>query len=320
MLYTLLPRWVSALFQAAFYSDVRAWLLAAWDSVSRLWNFELLAVESSSITLKKVVLAVILVTVGISLSRWISRRLERKVLPRLGLTHGAAHAIQVIVFYILIAFFALFALKLVHIPLTIFTVIGGALAIGVGFGSQNVVNNFISGLILLIEQPIRPEDIVEFSGMRGTVKRIGARSTIITTPENLDIIVPNSALLENSIVNWTLRDNKVRRNVKVGVAYGTSTRRVEELLHKLVLETPKILREPAAEVFLSDFGDNALLFEVRFWIELRQLSEALEIESEIRHRIAQRFQEAGISIPFPQRDLYLKPCDTALKVEVLGSR
>ncbi|MCB0310443.1 MAG: mechanosensitive ion channel [Bdellovibrionales bacterium] len=269
------------------------------------WNYELTSVDNSSITLGKVIIALILILLGLYLSRILSRKLAQKLLPRFGIAHGAVLAIQTISFYFLLAFFLLFALRLVHIPLTVFTILGGAIAIGVGFGSQNVVSNFISGLILLVEQPIRIGDIIEFGGLRGNVKRIGARSTILSTPENLEVIVPNSALLESNIVNWTLADNQIRRSLTLGVAYGSATREVADLMLRAVEEHGKVLKSPPVEVLFRNFGDSALEFEVRFWITITRFSEALTIESDIRHRIDLLFKAAGIVIAFPQRDVHL---------------
>ena len=286
-------------------ANLSDYIHAAWQTFLTAWRYQFAVVDESPITVAKVVTALVLVLVGYFLSAQVSKRLAQKLFSRLRLKRGALVAIQSITFYVLLAFFVLIAFKLVHIPLTVFTVLGGAIAIGVGFGSQNIVNNFISGLIVLIEQPVRAGDIIEFAGMRGVVKRIGARSTIVTTAENMDVIVPNSHLLENNIVNWTLGDNTVRRTVKIGVAYGSPLRTVEKLLLEAATQNEKVLRSPAALVLLQEFGENALEFELRFWVSIARLSESLVTESEIRYKISELFEQAGISIPFPQRDLHL---------------
>src|SRR4051812_1553192 len=160
----------------------------------------------------------------------ISRWLAAKLLSRFGLSKSGVAPLQSLTFYMLLALFTMVSLNVLHVPLTVFSFFGGALAIGAGFGSQNIVNNFISGLILLVEQPIRVGDVIELDGMTGTVAQIGARSTKIATGVNHEIIVPNSKLLETSVVNWTLSDDIVACNVDVGVAYGSPTREVERLL------------------------------------------------------------------------------------------
>lgn len=276
-------------------------------SLAYVWNFELFQVDDNSLTAGKIFLVFVLVVVGYFLARFASRQLGERVLRRLNVTVGASVAIQSIVFYLLILLFALFALHILHIPLTVFTVIGGALALGVGLGSQNLMNNFISGLLLLVEQPVRIGDIVEFSGMRGTVTRIGARSTILRTSENLEVIVPNSHLLDNHLINWTLGDDIVRRSITIGVAYGSQLRDVNQMLLRAVQDHGLVLKSPEPVVLFKDFGDNALVFELRFWVRLRGFQEALRIESDLRHKIDTLFREAKISIAFPQRDIHLFP-------------
>jgi hypothetical protein len=226
------------------------------DMLFAFWNFELIVVDDNPITISKVVRSLLLFLLGLLATRYLTRRVLGKLLERFPLRSGVKVAIQSISFYVLLACFGLLALHLVHIPLTIFTLLGGAIAIGVGFGSQNIINNFISGLILLIEQPIRVGDIVEFSGERGTIQRIGARSTLMLTPENLEVVVPNSFLLENSVTNYTLGSNLVRRSILVGVAYGSPTRDVSKLLSKAVESHGKIHKKPAPDIFfpVSAFG------------------------------------------------------------------
>jgi small-conductance mechanosensitive channel len=193
--------------------------------------------------------------------------------------------------------------------------LGGALAIGIGFGSQNIVNNFISGLILLVERPIKEGDIVEIDSSTGTVEHIGPRSTRIKTPSNTHIVVPNSAFLEKNVVNWTLADDLIRAKIELGVAYGSPTREVESILLEVVKTHPKTLDSPEPIVLFRDFGDNALVFEVDFWLRMPTIRDRRIVESDIRHTIAETLQNRGISIPFPQRDLHLdtlKPLDIRL--------
>ncbi len=191
-----------------------------FESIATLWRTELLSVEGRGVPIGTVITALLLLLIGILLSRWSSRRVGALLTRHFGLDRGAAAAVQGLTFYVLLVLVFLVALQTANIPLTAFTVFGGALAIGVGFGSQNVVNNFLSGLILMIERPIKVGDIVDVDGTYGRVERIGARSTRIRTFDNTHIIIPNSAFLEKNVVNWTLSDNVVRTWVDVGVAYG----------------------------------------------------------------------------------------------------
>jgi small-conductance mechanosensitive channel len=213
-------------------------------------------------------------------------------------------------------------LNYVRIPLTFFTHIGGALAIGVGFGSQNIVNNFLSGLILMMERPIKIGDIVEVENVRGTVEWVGARSTRIKTFDNLRLVVPNSTLLQNKVINWSLSDDIVRREILVGVQYGSPVRKVESLLQQAASEHSVVEKYPKPIVLFDDFGDNALTFMVLIWIRMSRTGMAhlyiSQVESDIRFRIDELFRQNDIVIAFPQRDVHidtLKPLEVRVKQE-----
>ena len=211
-----------------------------------------------------------------------------------------------------------FALWVSEIPLTVFTLAGGAVAIGVGFGSQKIVNNFISGVILLAERPIKVGDLIEVGDTFGEVESIGARSTKIKSFDNFHIIVPNGAFLEQNVINWTHSDDMVRVRMKVGVAYGSPTRRVEELLLQAIRELDKAVIPPEPDVIFDDFGDNALIFEALFWIVMRRPMDRRKTLSDLRYRVDELFREAGIVIAFPQRDVHLDNL-RPLQVRVLGN-
>jgi len=277
----------------------------AADAVGSVWSKELIAVDDNPITIGKVTTAILLFGLGILVSRWIARGFAALVRRRSALDEGALTAIESLAFYALIALFFLIALNSVNIPLTAFTVAGGAIAIGIGFGSQAVVNNFVSGLILMVERPIKVGDLVVFDGSSGRVERIGPRSTRIRTFDNVHLIVPNSKLLENNVVNWTLADDIVRTRMTVGVAYGSPTREVEKLLRELVNAQPDVLKHPAPIVLLDDFAADALLFQIDLWMKLSPLLDQRVVRSNLRHAIDEAFRSHGFSIAFPQRDVHL---------------
>jgi potassium efflux system protein len=277
------------------------------------WNYELTGSAQEPITPGKIVSALVIFLIGWIVARVLSRLLGARVFPRLRLEEGAAVAFQSLAFYFLLLVAFLTALRMVQIPLTAFAVVGGALAIGVGFGSQNVVNNFISGIILLAERPIKRDDLIEVEGVYGNVERIGLRSTRVRTGDHVHIIVPNAAFLENKVVNWTHSDRRVRVTISVGVAYGSPTREVERLILEAIRRHPDVLKTPEPLVLFREFGDNALGFEARFWIEMRTILARLRIESDLRFLIDELFREAGIVIAFPQRDVHL---DSLTPVEV----
>jgi small-conductance mechanosensitive channel len=199
----------------------------------------------------------------------------------------------------------LFALRVVNIPLTLFTFLGGAVAIGVGFGAQNLINNFISGFMVMAEQPIKIGDLIEIEGTFAMVEEVGARCTRIRTGANIHILVPNSSFLEKNIINWTLSDKEVRSQVTVGVIYGSPVREVERLMLQVAEEHQRVKKSPKPFVLFNDFGDNALIFDLYFWINMNRIMDRRIIESDIRFRIDELFREADIVIAFPQRDVHL---------------
>lgn len=280
-------------------------LRMSWDYVVAIWTFEVISIDDRPITVGKVVAGIALITLGLTFAGFLSRQLGRHVLPRLGFDVSASAALETVAYYILLIVVTLSALRVLNVPLTIFTLLGGALAIGLGFGSQTLVSNFISGLILFAERPIKVGDLIDVDGLYGIVEQIGARSTRIRSGENVHIIIPNSAFLEKNVVNFTLSDDNVRTHVAVGVAYGSPTREVARMLKQAVEEHGKILKKPAPTVLFECFGDNALQFEVHFWVHMRRLMDRRTIQSDIRYRIDGLFREAGISIAFPQRDVHI---------------
>lgn len=275
----------------------------AYGAVASVWSKELVAVEDNPITIGKVTTAILLFGLGIVVSRLLSRGFAALVRRRSALDEGAVDAIRSLAFYALVALFFLVALDSVNIPLTAFTVAGGAIAIGIAFGSQAVVNNFVSGLILMIERPIKVGDMVVYADNTGRVERIGPRSTRIRTIDNVYLIVPNSKLLDNNVVNWTLSDGVVRTRVTVGVTYGTPTRDVEKLLLELMAAQPEILAHPRPAVVFDDFAADSLRFHAEFFVKLSPLLDDRAVRSRLRHAIDETFRRRGIVIAYPVRDL-----------------
>lgn len=282
-----------------------ACLANTWSAIQAGWNFELLAVDDRPITTGKVVSGILMLLASILSARMLSRTIGKRLLPRLGLAEGASLALQTISFYGLVILFGVFTLEMLNIPITVFTFCGGAAAIAIGFGSQNILNNFMSGLILLSEQPVRIGDFVDIGGLTGTIHSIGARSTRIRTGSNVEHIVPNSKFLDSNVTNWTLSSTEARVSVQVGVAYGSPPELVIGLLRQAVCELPQQLPHHEAIVLFSDFGDSALLFETHFWIQLRTEMDGRRAQSDLRLRIDELFREAGITLAFPQRDVHL---------------
>ena len=278
-----------------------------------VWNFELWAFGDEAITVKKVVSALLILILGIVAAKYFIAIVIVRLLQRTRLESGAVAAINKILFYCAILLVALLSFRLVNIPLTVFTFLGGAVAIGIGFGAQNLINNFISGLVIMAERPIKVDDMIEVDGHFARVEEIGARCTRIRTGENVHILVPNSSFLEKNIINWTLSDKIVRAHVSASVVYGSPVREVERLMLKAAEEHSKVHKNPKPFVLFNDFGDNALVIELHFWLTMRGMMDIRIVASDIRFHLDELFREAGIVIAFPQRDVHL---DTTRPLEV----
>jgi small-conductance mechanosensitive channel len=242
---------------------------------------------------------------GVIASKMLSKVLTRSIQRRGRLSPSSEATLSAFSYYTLLLIFTFFALSLSNIPLTTFTFIGGAVAIGVGFGSQNIIKNFISGIILMVEKPISPGDIIEVNNLIGTVFRIGARSTVVITPDNIDVIVPNSMFLENQVVNWTLRDPQIRRSIQVGVAYGSDPKHVLQILEQTAKAHPDVLSDIEPFALMTGFGDSSLDFELLYWVNMNTIKGGRIIDSQLRCQINEAFLQQGIRIPFPQRDVHM---------------
>jgi len=252
--------------------------------------------------------AVLMVPTWIILSLWLSRIIIKTISSRLakaGKDPNLIHLVERILFVLSLAVIFLTSLSMINIPITAFAFLSGAIAIGFGFGAQNIINNFISGWILIGEKPIRVGDFLEIDGAKGTVEHINTRSTRIRRVDGVHMLIPNSKLLENTVINWTLRDKLVRGSVSVGVAYGSDVKLVAKLMQEITAKQEQVLPSPAAEVFFQDFGDNSLVFESYFWINSKADGGIRKVSSLIRFEIDEVFKQHGIEIAFPQRDVHL---------------
>jgi small-conductance mechanosensitive channel len=197
----------------------------------------------------------------------------------------------------------LLAILMIGFELTQFVIIISALGIGIGFGLQSFVNNFICGLILLFERPVRVGDYIDLGGQWAEIKRIGLRSTTVETFDLANIIIPNNDLINNQVTNWTLSNRFIRLIIPVGVAYGSDVTRVFETLMQCAKENPNVRENPEPVVLFRKFGESSLDFELRVWIS--DVDNRLPLASELNREIDQKFREAGIVIAFPQRDVHL---------------
>jgi small-conductance mechanosensitive channel len=307
-----------------------AWFAARGSDIEHLWRFELFAVEDRimvdgeviveerPVTVGKVVLALLVLAAGLFVARWVGRGAGFLLAPIYRRQWGNRLFIERVIHAGAVVAVVVLALITVKIPLTVFAFLGGALAIGVGFGAQNLINNFISGFILLAERPIRTGDIIEVEGIRGKVEAIGERCTRVRRFDGIEILIPNSQLLEQSVTNMTHSDQRVRSRIAVGVAYGSPTRKVEELLAEVALEHPLVIADPPPLALFEELGESAMNFALYFWVDLPAQPDARVVTSDLLHRIYERTAEEGISIAFPQRDIHFD-ASGPIQVEVLGS-
>lgn len=271
---------------------------------------------SGGITLGQVLGFFLILSLGYTVSRAIRFILREEVLSHFHMPRGVPELISTAVHYLILVLVVLASVKAAGVALDKFTVLTGAVGVGVGFGLQNIINNFISGLILQFERPIHIGDILELDpGVAGTVTRIGIRSSTILTAQGAEIIVPNSNFISNRVTNWTLTEADRRVELPVGVAYGSDLKLVLQLLYEAAATHESVLTQPPPVAYFKQFGESSLDFELQFWVKIE--SNWVRVRSEVSMVVVQALQKAGIEIPFPQRDLRLRAVEPAAG-EALG--
>jgi len=291
------------------------WLLFTWQvsatDTARIRDLvhEGFNIGAVRIVPAKLVLALLAFLILLALARWLRLQLGEHWLTRTKLDAGARQSVVSLTSYTIIGAAILLALSMAGLDFQNIAIVAGALSVGIGFGLQNIVNNFVSGLILLFERPVRPGDWVIVGATEGYVRKISIRYTLIQTFDRAEVLVPNSELISNQVTNLMLSDTYGRVTIPVGVAYGTDTRKVRDILHKVAREHPMAVlydaRVSPPKVFFMRFGDSSLDFELRFFI--REIDYKLSVRSDILYAIDDAFREAGIEIPFPQRVVHMQP-------------
>ncbi len=275
-----------------------------WEQFEKILHYELFKVGETPITFSSILVFFLLFGVLLIISRIMARLLASRVLSRLGMERGTVYTYKRITFYTLSILSVVIASQFVGINLSGLAVIFGLLSVGIGFGLQNVTSNFISGIILLFERPIRIGDRVTVGDTLGDVMAINIRSTTIRSLQNVSIIVPNSNFVSQEVVNWTHTDPKVRLDLPVSVSYSSDLDKVLNTLQEIGEANESTLDDPKPEVLLLEFGDSSWYLELRVWLETPYAS--FVATSAINCEIVRKFRERGIEIPFPQRDLHIR--------------
>jgi len=250
-----------------------------------------------------VLLALVVVSLIAPVSRAFRFALREEVLPRMALPAGGQDSVLTLSHWGVIGMGLLLAARVAGLGATELTVVFGALGVGIGFGLQNVVNNFVSGLILIFERPIKVGDRVETAQHLGIVTGIGIRASTVRTFDGAEVVVPNGELVSKELINWTLSDQVRRVDMSIGVAYGSDPSRVLELLRGCAADHPRVLAEPPPAALMVGFGDSALNFRLLAWV---RVEDFLEVTSQLYVAVTRTLREAGIEIPFPQRDLHVR--------------
>ena len=264
----------------------------------------LFTIKDSSITIIDLVNLTLIITVFIFGAKILVKILQTQLYPKFEIDVGLQHAISTFVKYIIIGTGIFLALDNIGFDLSVITAMAAVLMVGIGFGLQNIANNFISGLIILFERPIKVGDFIAVGDVLGQVKSVSARSTTVVTRDNISIIVPNADFLSNTVTNWSYGDLKTRIHIEVSVAYGSDTELVRDILLETAAAHPQVLKKPAPEVWFREFGDSSLNFTLLIWTREPHLHDV--IRSDLNFAIDKAFRQQGVEIPFPQHDLHLK--------------
>jgi potassium-dependent mechanosensitive channel len=272
--------------------------------IEKALGYALFRVGGEPITPFSLISLVLVLIITAVVARKVRHLLELYFLRRLPVETGAQYAVASLTQYCLWVIGLLVGLRILNINLTAIAVIAGALGVGIGFGLQNIVANFVCGLVLLVERPIRVNDRITMEGVEGNVRAVNLRSTVIQTNDNISVIVPNSEFINGKVINWSIGDPKVRIHVPVGVAYGSNLETVTRALLGIAHETEGVLKQPAPEVRFIEFGDSSLNMELLVWTVEPALHFLLR--SRLNFAIDAAFRREGVQIPFPQRDVHVK--------------
>ncbi len=295
-------RWVAAIGWIILTLDLLSLRTPVVETVRAALSADL-GVGALHISLGNVLAFIVTVWASFLISRFLRFLLQEDIYPHISLGRGVPYAVSTMLHYVILLVGFLLAVAALGIDMTKFTILAGAFGVGLGFGLQNIVNNFVSGLILLFERPVNVGDMIQVGDRDGELRRIGMRASVIRTLEGSEVIVPNGHLISDEVLNWTLSDQQRRLEIPVGVAYGTDPERVIELLTGVASKHPDVMTKPSPDALFVGFGDSALNFLLRAWTS--RFDRWVNIRSELTVGVNAALRDAGISIPFPQRDLHI---------------
>jgi small-conductance mechanosensitive channel len=287
-----------------------------FQQIATFLNYRLFELNQTPVSISSIMMFVILMVIFYISSKAFNRFILKGVTDRLKIEEGTSYIIRRISHYIIMIIGAVISFQFIGINLSGLAVIFGLLSVGIGFGLQNITSNFVAGLILLFERPIKIGDRVMVGDIEGDVTDINIRSTTIRSLNNVSIIVPNSEFVSNKVVNWSHGDTRIRLEIEVGVSYQSDLDKVLHVLHEVVDEHPLVLRDPHPDVLLRNFGDSSWNMLIRAWIADPKRHHL--IRSEINCAIVRKFRENHIEIPFPQRDLHLRSA-VNLPIQKIGN-
>jgi small-conductance mechanosensitive channel len=276
-----------------------------WEWLDAILNENLISLGDSKLTVGLLLTLALSFTALFVISEWLRRFLVKQVLKKTQIAQGTKESIGTIVKYVLIlgGFFSI--LQTQGIDLSAFGVLAGAIGVGIGFGLQNITNNFISGLIILFEQPIKVGDRIEVGDVSGDVVQINARATTVVTNDNISVIVPNSQFIDSQVINWSHNEHRIRFNFPVGVSYKEDPSKIKKILIEVAKANDGILQQPEPDVLFDSYGDNSLNFNLRVWTS-DYVNKPKVLKSQLYYAIFERFTAEKVEIPFPQRDIHLR--------------
>jgi small-conductance mechanosensitive channel len=282
------------------------------NNIKEFLNLPITQIGSTELTLWSVVYFLLLIFLLFYLTAKIRKWVVYKLLAKSKIDLGVRIAVGTILRYIVLVIGFIIVLQTIGLDLSAITVLAGALGVGIGFGLQNVTNNFVSGIIILFERPIKVGDRIEVGDVSGDVISISMRSTTIVTNDNISIIVPNSDFISSKVINWSYTDRNIRFNIPVGVSYNEDPEVIRKILLEVADENKGILPQPKPDVLFQEYADSALVFDLRVWTR-EYINRPNVLKSQIYYAVFKKFKEHNIEIPFPQRDLHIKNEELKIK-------